>query len=187
MVTTLTIWYVSQSNKTSTSEQTHEPAQRSAFNEHSSCLKTRGSANLLQYLLAPVQIQSFWIRFFSYLYREQISLPRTTLFILKFGLILTYFSQCFKDKSLFWFYFWNQGIESSVLSHCFIIKYNTYFFKWNIPSKFTKSKWNKRIFQEHIGYFAHEGIWNLVLCVFLLRGRNMYLVFWLQMSALIRK
>lgn len=83
-------YLIRQWNKTYTSEQTQEPEQRSAFNEHSSCLKNRGSANLFQYLLGPLyRGKGFGLHSFPNYIKRGVPLPRI-LFTLNFWLLFTY-------------------------------------------------------------------------------------------------
>lgn len=140
-------YLIRQSNKTYTSEQTHEAEQRSAFNEHSSWLKNSVSANLFQYLLRPpYRCKAFGLTSFPNYTNSQVPLPHILLFTVEFQLIFTYLHSLLRVKTLFSdCTFWNEDAVWSAPYLCFIIKYSVHFLKWNLPLWFY-GKFSNKIF-----------------------------------------
>lgn len=141
-------YLIRQSNKTYTSEQTHEPERRSAFNEHSSCLKNSGSANLFQYLLGPLyRCKAFGLTSFPNYTKSRVPLPHILLFTVEFRLISPYLHSLLRVKTLFSdCTFGNEDAACSAPHLGFILKYSVHFLKWNLPLWFYGKFSNKRIF-----------------------------------------
>lgn len=139
-------YLIRQSNKTYTSEPTQE--QRSAFNEHSSCLKNRASANRFQYLLGSLyRCKAFGLTSFRNYTKSRVPLPHILLFTVEFRLIFTYLHSLLRVKTLFSdCTFWNEDAACSAPHLCFILKYSVHFLKWNLPLWFYGKFSNKRIF-----------------------------------------